>query len=100
MDYRNLLIGLLIVIANVRKAINDMLVVDPYMVNIHDLRKPGPGRLIRLRRAVWGRGVKDAVGQLEVRDVTQGHVSDAMMFMSFVNQLEELRYHLFKTCLS
>ena len=40
-------------VANVRKAINDMLIVDPYLVNINDLKDPEPGKLIRLRRPAW-----------------------------------------------
>jgi hypothetical protein len=65
-------------VANVRKAINDMLVVDPYMINMSDLKQPGPGKLIRTRRAIWGRGVKDGVQQLVVSDVTKAHMQDAM----------------------
>jgi len=42
-------------IANVRKSINDMFVYDPYLVNSNDLKNPGPGKLIRLRRPAWGR---------------------------------------------
>ena len=64
-------------IANVRKAINDILVVDPQLVNIFDLKNPKPGKLIRLRRQAWGRGVKDAVMQLGVADVTRSHIQDA-----------------------
>jgi hypothetical protein len=65
-------------IANVRKAINDMLIVDPYLVNMSDLSSPNPGKLIRMRRAVWGRGVKDAVQQLAVTDITRTHMQDVM----------------------
>lgn len=62
-------------IANVRKAINDMLLVDPFLVNMADLEEPGPGKLVKMRRAAWGRGVKDAVQQLAVVDVTKSHIS-------------------------
>ncbi|MFA6973078.1 MAG: hypothetical protein WC208_16995, partial [Gallionella sp.] len=58
-------------IANVRKSINDMLVVDPSLVNINDLLDPAPGKLIRMRRAAWGRGVENAVKQLSVTDITR-----------------------------
>lgn len=64
-------------IANVRKSINDMLVVDPSLININDLLDPSPGKLIRMRRAAWGRGVKDAVAQLAVTDITRSHISDS-----------------------
>ena len=65
-------------IANVRKAINDMLIVDPYLVNMNDLSQPGPAKLIRMRRAVWGRGVQNAVQQLAITDITKNHMQDVM----------------------
>lgn len=65
-------------VENVRKAINDMLIVDPYLINMSDLSRPGPGKLIRTRRAVWGRGVKDSVQQLAVSDITKSHMQDVM----------------------
>jgi hypothetical protein len=64
-------------IANVRKAINDMLIVDPSLINMADLEDPQPGQLIRMRRAAWGRGVDNAVKQLAVQDITRSHVADA-----------------------
>ncbi len=62
---------------NVRKAINDMLIVDPSLININDLKDPAPGKLIRMRRAAWGRGVENAVKQLAVNDITRGNVADS-----------------------
>lgn len=73
-------------IANVRKAINDMLIIDPYLVNIDDLKNPGPGKLVRLRRAAWGKGVNDAVKQLQVNDVTRGHIADAGYITDLINR--------------
>lgn len=64
-------------ISNVRKAINDMLIVDPSLINMADLEDPKPGKLIRMRRAAWGRGVDNAVKQLAVSDITRSHVADA-----------------------
>lgn len=74
-------------ITNVRKALNDMLVVDPYMINIKDLQTAEPGKLIRMRRPAWGRGVRDAVMQLDVRDVTQQHIGDASWIINWMNNL-------------
>jgi len=73
-------------VSNVRKAINDMLIVDPYLINMSDLSKPGPGKLIRTRRAVWGRGVENAVKQLAVTDVTRNHMSDASVVMDVMQR--------------
>lgn len=64
-------------IQNVRKSINDMLVVDPSLININDLLDPAPGKLIRMRRAAWGRGVGNAVEQLKVNDITRSHIQDS-----------------------
>jgi len=62
-------------VTNIRKAINDMLIVDPFLINMEDLKDPEPGKLIRMRRAAWGHGVKDAVAQLNVNDITRSHIS-------------------------
>lgn len=71
-------------VANVRKAINDMLIVDPSMININDLKDPEPGKLIRMRRAVWGRGVENAVKQLAVTDITKNNVGDASLIVDLM----------------
>lgn len=63
-------------IANVRKAINDMLIVDPFLVNMKTLRDPEPGKLITTRRANWGKGVEGVVSQLKITDVTANHIND------------------------
>jgi hypothetical protein len=51
-----------------------------------DLAKPGPGKLIRTRRAVWGRGVENAVKQLQVVDVTKNHMQDAGIVMDVMQR--------------
>ena len=74
-------------VANVRKAINDMLVVDPYLINIKDLEDPQPGKLIRLRKPAWGHGVKDAVQQLQVNDITRANISDSMYITQWMDRI-------------
>jgi len=71
---------------NVRKAINDMIIYDPQLVMGADLEDPKPGKLIRLRRAAWGRGVKDCVQQLVVNDITRGNIPDAMFVGNMIEQ--------------
>lgn len=73
-------------IANVRKAINDMLIVDPSLINMADLEDPRPGKLIRMRRAAWGRGVENAVKQLQVADLTKGHIGDAASIIDYMQR--------------
>lgn len=74
-------------VTNVRKAINDMLVVDPYLVNINDLKDPKPGKLIRLRRPAWGRGVDKVVQQLAITDITRGNISDSAYITQWMDRI-------------
>lgn len=68
-------------IHNVRAALNNMFVVDPSMIEMQDLRNPAPGKFIRLKRTAYGRDVRQAVTQLNVQDITRGHISDMEMFL-------------------
>ncbi|KKM71197.1 hypothetical protein LCGC14_1433050 [marine sediment metagenome] len=71
--------------ANQRKALNDMFVVDPQLVNIHDVRDPGPGKIIRMRESMWGRGVQ-GIEQLKVTDVTAGNMVDLGIITQIMNK--------------
>jgi len=72
---------------NVRKAINDMLVVDPYLININDLKDPKAGKLIRLRKPAWGRGVDKAVQQLTINDITRLNISDSAYITQWMDRI-------------
>ncbi len=74
-------------IANVRKAINDMLIYDPQLVNSNDLKDPKPGKLIRMRRPAWGKGVKDAVQQLQVNDITRANIGDSTWIVQWMQKI-------------
>lgn len=74
-------------IDNVRKSLNDMFIVDPSMVEMQDVRNPGPGKLIRLKRAAYGQDVRGMIQQLQVQDVTAGHVADAQEVMKLGQML-------------
>lgn len=74
-------------VANVRKSLNDMWLVDPYMININDIMNPGPGKIIRLNRPAWGRGVKDFIMQFPVSDITRQNVGDASIIMSLMDRV-------------
>lgn len=74
-------------VANVRKSINDMFVVDPYLININDLKDPQPGKLIRLRRPAWGRGVDKVVQQLQVNDITRNNIADSSYITQWMDKI-------------
>jgi hypothetical protein len=68
-------------IDNVRKVLNDVVVVDPNAIEMKDLKNPEPGKIIRLKRAAIGRDVRTVVNQLQVQDVTRGNIDDAQLFI-------------------
>jgi len=74
-------------VANVRKAIHDMIIYDPYSINSNDLKNPSPGKLVRTRRPRWGQGVKDMVQQLAVSDVTRGNVADSTWIVQWMDRV-------------
>lgn len=74
-------------IKNVRKAINDMFVYDPYLINSKDLENPKEGWLIRTRRPAWGKGVQHAMQQLTVNDVTRQNISDSSFLVQWMQKI-------------
>jgi hypothetical protein len=61
---------------NVRTSINNMFAADPSRVEINDIRSSPIGRIIRLKQQAMGLPVRDAIMQIMVQDVTQGHIND------------------------
>lgn len=74
-------------IYNVRKAINNMFVVDPLRININDLLQGDAGRLIRVNPGFGGTPVDQAVKQLQVQDVTQTHLQDMKILMDLMHKI-------------
>jgi hypothetical protein len=74
-------------VTNVRKAINDLIIVDPYLLNLPDLENSEAGGIIRLRRPAWGRGVENAAKQLAVVDITRNNVADVGFVIDFMRQI-------------
>lgn len=74
-------------IQNVRKAVNDMWITDPSLVNINDLTDPKPGKIIRMRRAAWGGNKLDqAIKQFPVNDVTRSNIVDADLISKIMKE--------------
>lgn len=74
-------------VANVRKTINDMIIFDPFVLNQEDLANPEPGKLVRARRAAWGKDIRGSIMQLNVNDITRQNVGDAQIVMSLMNNV-------------
>lgn len=67
-------------IFNVRASLQNMFIVDPSRIEMADLKKPGPGKIIRLKPTAIGQDVRSALTQLQVADVTRGHMADLQVF--------------------
>src|SRR5690625_2065032 len=75
-------------VQNVRKALNDMFIIDPSIINYYDVINPEPGKVIRTRRAAWGNQMLDhAFKQLNITDVTQQHVGEANMLGELMRRI-------------
>ena len=72
---------------NVRKALNDVRVVDPSRVVMSDVLRPGAGGIIKLKPAAYGTDPKQALHQLEVHDVTQGHLRDSQFVETMIQRV-------------
>jgi hypothetical protein len=72
---------------NVRASLNNMFLVDPSMVVMKDFENPKPGKLLRLKEAMYGRDVRQAVAQFQVADVTGRHPQDAQIIADMMQRL-------------
>lgn len=70
---------------NVRKALNDMFIVDPSRIILQDLLDPRPGGVVRLSPAAFGdpNAIDRAIRQMPVVDVTRAHIGDLQMMLQF-----------------
>lgn len=68
-------------VTNVRKVIQNQLVVDPRFVELSDLKDRNP--IIRLKGTVDGMAITNYVHQLQVTDATQGHIADMGVIQGF-----------------
>ena len=72
---------------NVRKVLNDQLIVDPSRIVMKDLMDPTSGRLIRLKPEAYGTDPRLSVHQLQTIDVTQNHLRDASLVADLIQRV-------------
>lgn len=72
---------------NVRAVLNNQIIYDPSMLNSKDLERPGPGKMIRLKPAAYGRDVRSTYSQLQMTDVTRSHIGDVNMMAEMLQRL-------------
>lgn len=74
---------------NVRRVLNNQLIVDPSLVVMKDVTKPGQ-RVIRLKPTAYGRDVRSAVYQLQQVDVTRSHLNDAQYVEQMIQRVSSV----------
>lgn len=72
---------------NVRKALNDVRVVDPSRVTMSDVLRPGAGGVIKLKPQAYGTDPRLAIHQLNVHDATQTHLHDTQFVESMIQRV-------------
>lgn len=72
---------------NVRKILNNELIYDPSRINEEDLTRPKAGRLVRLKPTAYGTDVRATYSQLQVTDVTRGHLDGLKVLSDLMKQV-------------
>lgn len=73
-------------LTNVRKAVNDQIIVDPSRIVMKDLLDPRAGKIVRLKPNAYGSDVRTAVSQLGIADLTQAHLKDMQIIERYMQQ--------------
>lgn len=74
---------------NVRRVLNNQVVIDPSRIVVKDLTKKGQ-RIIRLKPQAYGTDPKLAIHQLTHMDVTQRHLSDSQYVEQMIQRVSSV----------
>lgn len=74
---------------NVRRVLNNQLVIDPSRIVVKDLTKPGQ-RIIRLKPQAYGTDPRIAIHQLQHVDVTARHLSDSQYVEQMIQRVSSV----------
>jgi hypothetical protein len=72
---------------NVRKALNDVRVVDPSRIVMKDLTSPIERGIVRLKPEAYGTPVNQAIHQLQTPDMTQMHLRDISVMEQIIQRV-------------
>lgn len=72
---------------NVRRSMNDQLVVDPSRLVMKDFTDPGAGKLVRVKPLAYGQDTRLAWSQITVQDITRSNMADAEMVAGLMQRI-------------
>lgn len=81
-------------VQNVKAALNNMWLVDPSKIEMQDLKEPGAGKLIRIKKSAYGQDPRTMLTQFPVADVTGGHVKDFQLLMGMTDAMSSITDNL------
>lgn len=64
---------------NVRKTINNQIIVDPSRIVMKDMIDSSAGGIIRAKPSAYGQDVRTMFQQVQMVDITKGHLQDLMV---------------------
>lgn len=71
-----------------RKSVGGTTIIDQSILNLTDLEQPGPRRIVRLRRPIWGHGkLSDAIYTVPDTNVTSANISDSLYMMNVMERV-------------
>ncbi len=71
---------------NIRLSLNGMWVIDPTSIDPSDFSRSKHGKMIRLKQTARTRDVRAAITQLQVADITAGHVASIEQLLSLADR--------------
>ncbi|MHB0978385.1 MAG: portal protein [Minisyncoccota bacterium] len=72
---------------NVRRTLNNELLIDPSMFEMQDFMQPGPGKLIRAKPAAYGKDIRMGYAQLNMHDITRSHIGDIGIITDLIQRV-------------
>lgn len=72
---------------NVRRTLNNELLIDPSMFEMQDFMQPGPGKLIRAKPAAYGKDIRMGYAQLAMNDITRSHIGDVGIITDLIQRV-------------
>jgi hypothetical protein len=81
--------------ANVRRVIKDLILVDPTRINIDDLLDTQDGGFVRVLQAGTGQDPSQFAKQLQITDITSGHFTAVKEIMELWERFTGANAHMF-----
>jgi hypothetical protein len=80
---------------NVRASMNNQFIIDPSKIVVRDAEDGGPGFIYRLRPEAYGQDISKFFYQVQVQDMTRGHVGDMSTMFDISEKITGINEQMF-----